>query len=289
MKAWLRAIRPHHWAKNTLVFMPAVTAHALGDPATVFRCVLTFLAFSLAASGTYLINDVLDAESDRRHPTKHRRPVAAGELTVPAALSSAALLVGAAVAIGITSLPREVLLVLASYLVLTLWYSLRLKQRAVVDVLCLAALYTLRVLAGSAATGIELSFWLLAFSMLLFFSLATAKRATELAGLGSDAARATPGRGYTVRDLPLLVMFGAASAFASVLLFALYLNARGEALYSRPELLWLLCPALLYWILRIWLKTYRQELHEDPVVFALTDRPSMAVALGAALLIWLAI
>jgi 4-hydroxybenzoate polyprenyltransferase len=181
------------------------------------------------------------------------------------------------------------LIVLSGYLVLTLWYSLGLKQRAMVDILCLATLYTGRILGGSAATGIEPTFWLLAFSMLLFFSLAAAKRATELAGLASRSAEQAPGRGYRVSDLPLLVVFGVVSAYASVLLLALYVNARGEQMYARPMLLWLLCPALLYWVSRIWLKTYRQELHEDPLVFALTDRPSIAVATICAVLLWFAI
>jgi 4-hydroxybenzoate polyprenyltransferase len=289
MKAWLLAIRPHQWAKNTLVLIPAAAAHALADPVVLTQCVLAFLAFSLMASGTYLINDVLDAESDRSHPTKQRRPIANRDLTVRSALTGAVLLIGAALTISLLTLAPIFLLALFGYLALTLWYSFGLKQRAMVDILCLAALYTGRILAGSAATGIEPSFWLLAFSMLLFFSLATAKRATELAALASRSDHQAQGRGYTVSDLPLLVVFGVASAFASVLLLAMYLNVRGDVLYTRPQLLWLLCPVLLYWVSRIWLKTYRQELHEDPVVFALTDRASLAVAFICAALLWFAI
>jgi 4-hydroxybenzoate polyprenyltransferase len=289
MKAWLRAIRPHQWAKNSLVLIPAAAGQVLSEPVILTQCALAFAAFSLMASGTYLINDVLDAESDRSHPTKQRRPIASRELTVRSALTGAVILIGAALAISWFTLPLMFLLVLSGYLLLTLWYSFDLKQRAMVDILCLAALYTGRILAGSAATGIEPTFWLLAFSMLLFFSLAAAKRATELAGLASQSERQAPGRGYTVRDLPLLVIFGVVSAYASVLLLALYVNARGDQMYTQPRLLWLLCPALLYWVSRIWLKTYRKELHEDPVVFALTDRPSLAVAFVCAALVWFAI
>jgi 4-hydroxybenzoate polyprenyltransferase len=289
VQAWLRAIRPHHWAKNTLVLIPAAAGHALAEPGVLAQSAIAFVAFSLMASGTYLVNDVLDAESDRNHPTKKRRPVANRELTARSAVAGAIFLIGAALLISWLTLPPMFLIVLSGYLVLTLWYSLGLKQRAMVDILCLATLYTGRILGGSAATGIEPTFWLLAFSMLLFFSLAAAKRATELAGLASRSAEQAPGRGYRVSDLPLLVVFGVVSAYASVLLLALYVNARGEQMYARPMLLWLLCPALLYWVSRIWLKTYRQELHEDPLVFALTDRPSIAVATICAVLLWFAI
>ena len=286
---WLKAIRPHHWAKNALVFVPAAAAHALSDVSALRASALAFIAFSLAASGSYLVNDILDRDSDRAHPTRRARAIASGALPIPAARVGAAILIAGGLAVGYFGPGLPFLGVLGAYLLVTLWYSLQLKQRPVTDILCLAALYTGRILAGSAATGIEPSFWLLAFSMLLFFSLATAKRATELAGLASRSEQQAPGRGYTVSDLPLLVVFGVASAYASVLLLALYLNARAEVLYTRPQLLGLLCPALLYWVSRIWLKTYRQELHEDPVVFALTDRPSLAVALICAGLVWLAI
>ncbi|MEX2150370.1 MAG: UbiA family prenyltransferase [Steroidobacteraceae bacterium] len=287
--AWLRAFRPHHWAKNLLVLVPAAAAHAFTEPGVLAQCAIAFAAFSLMASGTYLVNDVLDVESDRRHPTKKQRPVASRELGVRSALAGAVLLIGTALTIGWLALPPMFLLVLSGYLVLTLWYSLGLKQRAMVDILCLATLYTGRILGGSAATGIEPTFWLLAFSMLLFFSLAAAKRATELGGLALHSVVQAPGRGYRVSDLPLLVVFGVVSAYASVLLLALYVNARGDEMYARPMLLWLLCPALLYWVSRIWLKTYRQELHEDPLVFALSDRPSLAVAVICAALLWFAI
>ena len=289
LRSWIRAIRPHHWAKNALVFVPAAAAHTLGDPAVLAASALAFLAFCLVASGTYLVNDILDREFDRSHPTRRQRPIANGDITIAAARTAAVFLVVTGFAVGYLGLGWPFLGVLGGYLFVTLWYSLQLKQRPVTDILCLAALYTGRILAGSAATGIEPSFWLLAFSMLLFFSLAAAKRATELAGLASRSEQQAPGRGYTVGDLPLLVVFGVASAYASVLLLALYLNARADILYTRPVLLWLLCPALLYWISRIWLKTYRQELHEDPVVFALTDRPSIGVALICAALVWFAI
>jgi 4-hydroxybenzoate polyprenyltransferase len=289
VKAWLRAIRPHHWAKNTLVLIPAAAGQALGQPGVLAQCAIAFAAFCLMASGTYLVNDVVDAESDRSHPTKKVRPVASRELGARSALVGAVLLIAAALTISWLTLPPMFLLVLSGYLALTLWYSLGLKQRAMVDILCLATLYTGRILGGSAATGIESTFWLLAFSMLLFFSLAAAKRATELAGLASRSDGQAPGRGYRVSDLPLLIVFGVVSAYASVLLLALYVNARGEQMYAHPMLLWLLCPALLYWVSRIWLKTYRQELHEDPLVFALTDRPSIAVAVICAVLLWFAI
>ena len=288
-RLWMRAIRVHHWSKNALVFVPAVAAHALNDAAAWRSSVLAFLAFSLVASGSYLVNDILDRDADREHPTRRARPIASGALSISAARAGAAGLIAGGLAIGGLGVNWPFAGVLSGYLVVTLWYSLRLKQRPVIDILCLAGLYTGRILGGSAATGIEPSFWLLAFSMLLFFSLATAKRTTELSGVAARSEARAPGRGYEVGDLPLLIVFGVASAYASVLLLALYVNARAEVLYARPQLLWLLCPALLYWVSRIWFKTYRQELHDDPVVFALTDRPSLAVALISVVLVWLAV
>ena len=288
LRSWLRAVRPHQWTKNVLVFVPALAGHVLLQPQVFLQCVLAFLAFGLVASGTYLINDLLDLTADRRHPTKRSRPFANGDLQITEGLAGAVLLTGGGLLLGYSMLNGLFLLALCGYMLATLWYSADLKRRAGADILCLAGLYTLRILAGSAATHVPPSFWLLAFSMFLFLSLAAAKRSTELSGLESRSARQAPGRGYVVSDLPLLLAFGVAAAYCSVLVLALYLFSQAQAEYSRPQVLWLLCPVFLYWVSRVWLKTHRRQLHEDPVVFALTDWPSRFVALACVAIIWFA-
>jgi len=287
-RSWLRAIRVHQWAKNVLVFVPALAAQLLWQPPVFMQCLLAFVAFGLVASGTYVVNDLLDLDADRRHPTKRSRPFANGDLQITEGMGGAALLICSSLLFGYLLLGGLFLLALCGYVVATLWYSLDLKRRAGADILCLAGLYTLRILAGSAATHIPPSFWLLAFSMFLFLSLAAAKRSTELAGLESRSERHAPGRGYAVSDLPLLLAFGVAAAYCSVLVLALYVFSGAEAQHARPQVLWLLCPVFLYWVSRVWLKTHRRQLHEDPVVFALTDWPSRVVAVASVAILWLA-
>jgi 4-hydroxybenzoate polyprenyltransferase len=288
IRTWLRAIRAHQWAKNVLVFVPAAAGQMLGQPQVLVQSLLAFAAFCLAASGMYIVNDLLDLDSDRRHPVKRARPLASGDLQIAEGLAAAAALIVVSLAIGYLLLGVLFLAVLCGYVLVTLWYSLDLKRRAGVDIICLAALYTLRILAGSAATHIEPSFWLLAFSMFLFLSLAAAKRSAELAGVEARSQNQAPGRSYVVSDLPLLLAFGVAAAYSSVLVLALYMYSRAEVQYAHPQVLWLLCPVLLYWVSRIWLKTHRRQLHEDPVVFALADWPSRLVAVASIAIIWLA-
>ena len=285
---WLRTLRPHQWAKNALVFVPALAAHRIGEPPVLAASVLAFVAFCLAASGTYIVNDLFDLDSDRTHPKKRERPIASGRLQITEGLTAAIVLTGSSLLICYLALGQLFFLVQLGYVVVTLWYSLNLKRRAGADILCLAGLYTLRILAGSAATHIEPSFWLLAFSMFLFLSLAAAKRSTELAELESRSQSRAPGRGYVIGDLPLLLAFGVAAAYSSVLVLALYVFSRAETQYSHPKVLWLLCPVLLYWVSRVWLKTHRRQLNEDPVVFALTDGPSRFVAVACIVIYWLA-
>ena len=284
----LRTLRVHQWAKNVLVFVPALAAQVLWHPQVLLQSVLAFAAFCLAASGTYIVNDLLDLDSDRRHPSKRTRPLASGRLQITEGIAAAAALIGTSLVIGYLLLGGLFLAAQCAYIFVTLWYSVDLKRRAGADILCLAGLYTLRILAGSAATHIPPSFWLLAFSMFLFLSLAAAKRSTELAGLESRNQDQAPGRGYVVSDLPVLLAFGVAAAYCSVLVLALYLFSRAEVQYAHPQVLWLLCPVFLYWVSRVWLKTHRRQLHEDPVVFALTDWPSRIVAVAFVTIAWLA-
>lgn len=286
--AWLRSARIHHWVKNALIFVPAAAAQVIWVPTVLAQSLTAFLAFSLVASGTYILNDLLDLEADRMHPTKRYRPFASGDLQAVEGFVGVIALVAAGLAIGYLALGWLFLVVLCGYILATAAYSFGIKRRPAVDLLWLAALYTGRIVAGSAATGIEPTFWLLAFSMFLFLSLAAAKRSAELGGLESRSRDQAPGRGYAVSDMPLLLAFGVAAAYTSVLVLALYVYSRADDLYAEPEALWLLCPALLYWMSRIWLKVHRRQLDEDPLVFAFTDAPSVLVGVACVALVWLA-
>jgi 4-hydroxybenzoate polyprenyltransferase len=276
----LRVLRTHQWAKNLLLFVALFTAHRLADGAAVSAAMLAFAAFSLAASATYIVNDLADLEHDRRHPDKRRRALASGELPVWTATLLAPNLLLLAFVIAV-ALPPLFVLELGLYVAATVAYSLWLKSIVLVDVFTLAALYAVRILAGAAAIEVPVSHWLLAFSLFIFLSLALAKRYAELSGVARRDEEGTPGRGYRTVDRALVGIFGAASGQVSVLVFALYITSpEVRILYSRPAVLWIVCPILLYWVARVWLLAYRGELHEDPLIFALRDPTSLA--LGAA-------
>jgi 4-hydroxybenzoate polyprenyltransferase len=287
LAAAIRAMRPHQWAKNLLVFVPLIAAHQVGDPAAWALAIAAFAAFSLLASAAYLLNDLLDLPADRAHPRKRLRPLASGELAIPAGavVMGLCLVAGSAVAL---LLPPAFGITVAAYFLLTLAYSLSLKQVAILDLVSLALLYTTRIVAGGFALGAPVSFWLLAFAMFFFFSLALVKRYAELVSL-EDGRAAVPGRGYAGHDLEVILAMGSASAMVSALVLALYINGESaKSLYTRPEMLWLLCPLLLYWIARTWLISARGQMHDDPVVFALRDRASYVVAALGALVVYLA-
>lgn len=267
---WLRALRPHQWAKNLLVFLPMLAAHQL-DAVTLGQSALAFLSFSLIASAIYVLNDLLDLDADRAHPRKRLRPFASGALPLaqggPAALALLAAGIGAALPLGL-----DFVAVMAGYVVVTSAYSLSLKRRLVIDICVLAGLYTLRIFAGGAATGIPLSVWLLAFSVFLFFALAAVKRQAELVDGAAAGRSGAHGRGYAVEDLPIVAGMAIASGYVSVLVMALYLTSpEVKALYATPQLLWGICLVLLYWISRVVMLTHRGRMHDDPVVFALRD------------------
>ena len=283
----LRAIRVHQWLKNALIFIPLVTSHQLGNPRRLAPALLAFLAFSFCASAVYLINDLLDLEADRRHATKRTRPLAAGDLSLQAGLALVPILLAASFAVA-ALLPLPFALVLGTYAVATTAYSFWLKHVALADVVTLACLYTMRVIAGFTATGVEFSAWLLAFSLFFFLNLAFVKRYSELYGLLRSGDSTRKARGYFPSDLELVANLGSSSGYISVLVFAFYTNSdRVAPLYSMPLLLWLICPLQLYWIGRVWLIAHRGEMHDDPVIFALTDRVSYVVgaAAGAVLLL----
>jgi 4-hydroxybenzoate polyprenyltransferase len=287
---WLRALRPHQWLKNLLVFLPLLAAHRWHDAGAIGAAVLAWLAFSLCASGTYIANDLLDLGADRRHPRKRNRPFASGALPLWQGMLASPLLVAAAFVLAVWQLPAAFAPWLAGYLVLTLAYSLAMKRVPMLDVLALAALYTVRILAGGAAAAVPVSFWLLAFSMFLFLSLAMLKRYTELHDLRAQGGGAASGRGYAVDDLPLVQSLGAGCGLVSVLVLALYVDSTtGGALYHHPHRLWLLCPLLLYWIGHVWLLGQRGRMHDDPLVFAARDALSWTLALIAILVVWSAL
>jgi len=274
----IRAVRLHQWVKNLLIFVPLVLSHRFTDTAALLQAGLGFFAFGLCASAMYLINDLVDLEADRQHPDKRRRPFAAGELSVRFGLLLAPLLLLAGFGLaGMLSL--DFLGLLLGYVVLTLLYTAVFKTLAVLDVIVLAGLYTLRIVAGAFAIQSPVTYWLLAFSLFLFFSLALVKRYSELFNLEGRQETRAQRRGYHAGDLPLVSNMGLTSAYLSVLIFALYLNEPDiQARYANPVWLWIVTPALLYWLSRIWLLASRGRLHEDPVLFAVRDTTSYLVA-----------
>jgi 4-hydroxybenzoate polyprenyltransferase/phosphoserine phosphatase len=272
-----RAVRTHQWVKNLLVFVPLILAHHATDVPAVLRTVAAFAALSLCASSVYLLNDLLDLEADRGHPEKRLRPFAAGTLPIPVGLVLIPLLLGAGVSIAL-ALPAWFGRMLAAYLVLTTAYSFRLKGVAILDVIVLAVLYTIRVVAGGFAAAVAVSPWLIALSIFLFQSLALLKRYAELGLLEAQGRDRVAGRGYVRADRELLGSTGPASGYAAVLVLALYINSHDVVrLYSRPKVLWAVCPLLLYWITHMWLRAHRGQITDDPIVVALEDPVSYLV------------
>ncbi|RKH58006.1 UbiA family prenyltransferase [Corallococcus aberystwythensis] len=289
VRPWVKALRVHQWAKNALVFVPVLAAHKATQGGMAPRAVLAFIAFSLCASAVYVINDLLDLASDRRHPSKSQRPFASGALPVRAGVVLAPLLLAGATALALTTLPLSFFALLAAYFVLTLAYSLRLKQVVMLDVLVLAGLYTVRIFGGALAVGVPTSSWLLMFSTFLFLSLALLKRLSEVRRLRQSNETSAHGRGYLAQDYEQLSSLGTAAGQVSVLVLALYITSKEvTALYAHPERLWLLCPVMLYWVGRIWVLAHRGLVNEDPLIFALRDRVSYVVGVVAALVLWVA-
>jgi len=277
--ALMRAMRPHQWSKNVLVFLPMLAAHDLGN---ILVVVLTFLAFCLTASAVYVINDLLDLGADRAHPRKRARPFAAGDLSALDGVGLAAgLLLAALVLTALTATPG-VFAVLGIYFVATLAYSAWLKRKLILDILLLAGLYTIRIVAGGVAASVPLSPWLLGFSMFIFLALAAVKRQTELADQ-MKTERYGSGRAYEVEDLPVIRSIAIGAGQAAILVLALYLTSDAvSALYDTPVLLWGIVPLLLYWVLRMIMKTHRGLMDDDPIVYAATDRVSLLILIACA-------
>ncbi|HEX9146423.1 MAG TPA: UbiA family prenyltransferase [Candidatus Binatia bacterium] len=283
----LRSMRFYQWVKNLLVFVPAITSHTIFDGSIAGKAALAFLSFGFAASAAYILNDLLDLEEDRRHNTKKHRPFASGRMSLSSGilLALACLFTSAVIAAFVS---YAFIIGLATYIVLTSLYSLLLKRLVVIDVLALAFLYTLRVVAGNLATGIVFSLWLLSFAFFLFLSLAFSKRAADLIQHQQDNRKAVPGRGYMTTDLDAVCIAGMCSGFLSSLVLALYINSDSvQLLYRRPALLWGLQPILLYYVTRLWLICRRGELTEDPIQYAARE-PSTYGAAFLAIVVLLA-
>jgi len=272
---FIRALRPYQWVKNLFVLVPLFTSGALGDTAAWMRSLEAMIAFCAVASAIYLLNDLSDLAADRAHPRKRSRPFASGALNISTGLLAfpalalfgawLAVLSGAAISV-------------ALYSVLSLSYTMRLKEQPLIDVFILAGLYTLRVIAGGQASGHEVSLWLLGFSSFVFLALALVKRVSELLRVQSINEQKIARRGYNVQDISILQAIGSSASFASIVVLSLYVqSSTAETIYRRPELLWAFVPLFLFWQCRLWLSTARGYMHDDPIVYAARDWVSWIV------------
>jgi len=289
LRALFACARPHQWAKNTLVFVPAILGGAAAD--TLLPTTLSFIALCLVASGTYILNDILDVADDREHWSKRHRPIASGALPISVALPAACVGVAAGLLLGFAAAPLAGV-TLCAYLALTLGYSFGIKRVPMLDVATLASLFTLRLVLGIVSAGVIGSPWLLTFSMFLFASLCFAKRYVEVDGSALRGRSTVSSRGYQVEDSPLLMAVGIATGTASIVIMVLYImfDAFQESFYGHTMWLWAFPVILFLWVCRVWLLAVRKQLDDDPIAFAVTDIPSIALGaamLGAFLLAWL--
>lgn len=288
LKTWLRAARVHQWVKNVLVCVPLLTSHRFSDVAAIRNVIVLFFAFSTCASVIYIINDLLDLPSDRAHAKKSSRPFASGDLSILRGVGLGMVLAIVSLILALY-LPQPAQFILAGYFALTLLYSAWIKRKLILDVMALATLYTIRIIAGGAATQIKISGWLITFSLFFFMSLAICKRSSELMNLAKSNKTRTSGRFYEITDLEPLNICGISSGMLACLVILMYEGSnQAQTLYATPQLLFLLCPLLFYWISRLWVLTFRGVLQEDPILFAVRDRVSYAVSIAMALVVGLA-
>ncbi len=286
IKLALKQFRIHQWTKNILLFLPILMAHQILDYNKFLLLLIGFFAFSFAASAIYAINDLFDINNDRLHPVKKNRPLAAGDFPVLSVLTIAPILILVSIIISYLFLPLKFLFLLILYIIITISYSLYFKKIIILDILILASLYTIRIISGGVIAEVYLSPWLLTFSMFIFLSLAIVKRYTELKNLKLNNHIESKGRGYLTKDIDLMRSLGTASAYISIMVFALYINSKDViALYTHPSLLWAVALLLLFWITRIWFLAERGEIKEDPLVFTVKDRISYIVGLLIVLIV----
>ena len=282
-------MRPHQWVKNILIFAPLFLSFQFLNFISLLEAVMAFLAFSLTASGLYIVNDLQDIEADRAHPTKRNRPFASGRLSKNWGISQAVIVLVIAFSIAAYLNPKF-LVVQIIYAIISASYSFKLKQVVLLDVSLLAVLYTLRIIAGTFAVSVDLSYWLIVFSIFIFTSLAMVKRVSELYNLKLQGKEEVGGRGYTIYDHEIMSAMGAASGFVSVLVLALYIHDPLTAeRYNNPQWLWIIVPSILYWIGRVWILAHRGQMNEDPVVFAVRDKVSYFILLFIGVGVYLAI
>jgi 4-hydroxybenzoate polyprenyltransferase len=286
--AFFRALRPHQWIKNLVIFVPILSAHQLGNQRLLLDGIIAFAVFCCCASAVYLLNDLMDLDADRQHSRKRLRPFAAGDLSISTGMVASLLLFAAGISVA-ARLGFGFLAATLLYLVLTTSYSFYIKRVVLLDVFFLAALYTIRLIAGHEATWIPYSAWLLIFSIFIFLSLALVKRYVELANLKLSQTSRIGGRGYVAGDLEIVASLGTGSGFVAALVLALYATSdQVTALYTHPLMLLLLCPLMLYWVSRVWLLAHRGQMNDDPVLFAARDPASYVVGLLALIAMWLA-
>jgi 4-hydroxybenzoate polyprenyltransferase len=272
---FLRLIRFHHWLKNLLIFIPLIAAHKEVDAYTLNIMIIAFLSFNFASSGVYIFNDIVDLENDKRHSSKKKRPLASGNFNKRFVLSVFPLFYFISISLAML-INYDFLYILSLYIILNKFYSLFFKRFIIIDCLMLASFYTLRIIAGSEAFVIELSFWLLTFSVFIFLSLAFIKRYVELNERKNNSKSTSYGRGYKTEDKPLIINFGIISGYLSALIMALYIqNDKVFELYKQPEIIWLYVPCIIFWISYIWTKAKRNEVSDDPIIFALNDKISL--------------
>ncbi len=276
LAVWAEGLRLHQWIKNVLLFVPLLASHRASDTSSLLAALLGFVFFGLCASSVYVLNDLIDLSADRRHRTKRFRPFASGEISIASGLMAVPILLVIAFVGAWRLLPPWFTVVLGAYYMITFIYSFAFKRVMMLDVVTLAVLYTLRIVAGACAINGELTVWLLGFSMFIFVSLALAKRYKELRETQVTGEGSAVGRGYVTADLGMISALGAASGYLSVMVLALYIQDPATAsLYRHPRLIWFACPLLLFWVGRTWMITHRGQMHDDPVVFAVTDRVSL--------------
>ena len=275
LRPWLRALRCHQWAKNTLIFVPMLVSHRLNEWSTVQASLIAFISFSLLCSSGYLINDIQDRKRDQQHPRKRSRPFACNQLSKQSGLIASAILLLSSYSLGFL-LTTELIITNCAYFIIAISYSFYLKRLLLIDVMALAILYTLRIIAGCAATGIHISQWLFIFSLFTFFGFALLKRCGELKLLANNDFN--NGRAYQLLDLPLLQQIGICSSLIGILVLGIYTSSpASEEFYTQPHWLWAICILLLFWSCRLWLLMAREILTDDPILFALRDKISYGV------------